>query len=112
MDNLTVTVEDDKDGEAEALGIAQSLEHGLGVLLLRLVSGLAWVIVDMNVDKVVIDNFHDIAVLADEVGKSEAPGAPVAAHLTDNELVFLGSFGYGSVNLCHGIDGLVVDFLQ
>ena len=111
MDDLPFVVEDDKDRESEALRIAQSFEHGLSVLLLCLAAALARIIVDVDIDKIVVDDFHDVAVLADEVGKAETPGAPVAADLANNEFIGFGCLSNSGINLCHGIDRLVVDFL-
>ena len=52
----------------------------------------------------------DVSVLCDEVGKPQAPDAPVASQLYDDVLLCLGGLGYGLVNLCDRVDFLVVNF--
>jgi len=41
----------------------------------------------VNVLKAVTDHLADSRVLLDEVSKSKAPRAPIATHLTDDEMV-------------------------
>lgn len=75
---------------------------------------LTWIVVDVKVDKIVVDDLHDITVLADEIGKAETPRAPVATNLTNNKLLAAIILNHSKrlVNLLHRIDFLIIYFLQ
>ena len=66
----------DKNGESEAGGVVQEF-HGFGV-------GVAFRVIDMDIDKVLVDGGADSLVGVGKFGKSQAPGAPVAPHLAQH----------------------------
>ena len=78
-------VEDDQHGIAEAAGVAQAAKS------LLVFVGLGGVDVDVN--KVFLHDIGNLLVLGDELGEAQAPRAPVAAHLADDEAAaFAGHF--------------------
>lgn len=85
MYNIPLFIENHKNGVAEAGRVAESFEHFFALFYLGLV-GLPWVVVDVQEHEVVFNQFVDSAVVRHEVGEFEAPGAPVAANLADDEL--------------------------
>ena len=103
VEHMALGVEDHESGIAEALGLAQTGEKRLAVTLGQ---------IDVDLDKVVGNDLRNLFVLSDEVGKAEAPLAPVAADLTDD--VTVGSAGRCKriVDLGHRIDTFVVDALD
>ena len=87
VQHLSIRAEQHKHREAEALWIAQTRHQGSSGLGLLLASRLARIVIHMYVDKVIVHHFSDVAVFADEVGKAQAPRAPVAAHLAHYKLL-------------------------
>ena len=69
-------------------------------------------VIGVDIDKVLFDDAVDGAVGCDEIGKTQAPGAPVAAHLADDKLAFLLSLQDSLVNLLQRINLLVIHFLE
>lgn len=105
MEHLAFGIENDEDRITETAAVVETLhEFGRGLL--------ARVVVDVYVLEVVGNDLGDVGILADEIGKTKAPDAPVATHLTDGVLTRLTCFGNGTFNLCQGVDGLVVDLLE
>lgn len=105
-------VEDHKHGEAEAGGVAEAFHHAGRLLRLDGIIVLARVVVDMDEDEVVGNHLAYQRVAGGEVGKEQAPWAPVAADLADNKLAFGFGLRYSVVNLCVGIDIFVVNLFQ
>lgn len=108
MDDAAVSIEHHEAREAETVGTAQTLDHLLGGGAER---GTATGIVDVDVFVV---PFHDIpygAVVLDELGKAEAPHAPVATQLADDMLSLRLGTHQGTVDLLHGVDTLIVEAL-
>ena len=66
----------------------------------------------MDILEVLADDLADGAVIRDEVGKAQAPGTPVATHLTDDELAFRLSFRYCLAYLLEGINCLIIYLFQ
>ena len=62
--------------------------------------------------KVVFHQFRDLRIFGDKIGEAEAPGAPVAAHLADDELVLCLGFRYGLIYLNDGVDVLIIHLFQ
>ena len=58
------------------------------------------------------DDLADGRVVRNEVGKAQAPGAPVAAHLTDDEFSVSLGLEDGLVDLFEGIDIFVIYLFQ
>ena len=85
VEHLAGGIEDHEDGEAKATWVIQTFQHGLSLGLSLLV---AWVVVDVNILKVLLNEGADGSILGNKVGKAQTPRAPVASHLTDNELPF------------------------
>jgi hypothetical protein len=55
----------------------------------------------MDILEVLADDLADSGIICDEVGKAQAPGAPVATHLTNDELA-----------LCLRLDDSLIDLFQ
>ena len=107
MQHLARGAEDYKYRITETTGIVQTFLQGGCGLVLR--SATTWnIYVDILV--VLVYCSLDVCVLCDEVGKPQAPDAPVASQLHDDVLLCLGGLGYGLVNLCDRVDFLVVNF--
>ena len=104
MDDLSLFVEDNQHGETKSPGVVQSFHQGLSHL-----PGLVGVVVGMDIDEILLDNGIDGTVIGDEVGKTQAPGAPVAAHLADDELALGPCLNQCLVNLLEGVNLLVID---
>jgi hypothetical protein len=66
----------------------------------------------MDILKVLGDNLTDGRVIRNEVGKPQAPGAPVSTYLTDDELPFSLSLDKSLVYLLDRVDVLVIDLFQ
>ena len=66
----------------------------------------------MDILKVFIDDFADGRVVCDEIGKAQAPDAPVAAHLTDDKLPTGLSLEDCLVDLFEGIDLFIIYLFQ
>ena len=66
----------------------------------------------MDIDKVLVNDFANRGIFGDEISELQAPGTPIATHLTDDELAFGLSFRYSLVYLLDGINILVIHFLQ
>ena len=111
MKDFSLTIEDDKDGETETGGIVEALKHGLRLSSLLGILRLAGIIVHMDIYEVLVDDLTDGGIFGDEVGKAKAPRTPVASHLTDHKLATTLGLSQSLINLCHGIDLLVIDLL-
>ena len=108
MDDAAVSIEHHEAREAETVGTAQAFDNLLGGGAER---GTATRIVDVDVFVV---PFYDIpygAVVLDELGKAEAPHAPVATQLADDMLSLRLGTHQGTVDLLHGVDTLIVEAL-
>ena len=66
----------------------------------------------MDVHEVLVDQLADLRIFRDEIGEAQAPRAPVAAHLADDELAFGLSLFQGLVDLDVLVDGFVIHFLE
>ena len=66
----------------------------------------------MDILKILIDKLADVSILAHEVSETQAPRAPVASDLTDDELTFTFGLSNGLVNLLNGIDILIIYLFQ
>ena len=66
----------------------------------------------MDILKILVDNLADGGVAGDEIGKAQAPWAPVATYLTNDELTFGLGFDKRLVYLFKGVDVLVIYLLQ
>ena len=100
MDGLSLTVEHDEGGVAEAAGITEEA-HGFLVFV-------ALGVVDMDIDEVLLDEGSYDAVLFCEVGETEAPRAPVAAHLAQHVPIGFFSQCGGFLDLLHGVEPFVI----
>ena len=85
------------------------LEHGFVACL---VAGAARVVVDVYIHEVAVDDLGNILVVSDEVGKAQAPWAPVATHLTNHKPALVAGLRQCFVDLCHWVDALVIYFLE
>ena len=74
VQTVTFGIKDNENGVTETSGILQTF-HGFDVFV-------AFGGIDVNVDKVVSDNLVHYRVLCCEISKAQAPGTPVATHLT------------------------------
>ena len=110
VDDIAALVEHNEYGKAEASRIAEAFHHLRRPCLAFGIGGTVGGVVYVDIDKVVADERADVVVLCDEVGKAQAPRAPVAAHLTDHELPFALGLFQRVVNLLILVDGLIVDF--
>ena len=110
VEHVAGLVEHHKHGEPKPLRTAKALHQGLR-LLCRLA---ARVVVDMDIGEVVGHQLGYLGVALHKIGEAQAPRAPVATHLADHQAAFaLGAHGsQGTVDLGHGIDGLVIHSLQ
>ena len=104
MDDPSILIKHYEHGESETATVVQTLHQCCCLLLLRLTSRTARVVVHMDILEVLADDLADGGVIRDEVGKAQAPGTPVAAHLTDDELAFRLGFRYCLVYLFDGIN--------
>ena len=100
MQHSAFLVEHNKGGVAETARVAEAF-HGFVVLV-----GFGGI--DVDVDEVVSHKLGDFLVLVDEFVELEAPRAPVAAHLANEQPVGASDLLQGFVNLLHGVDFLVV----
>lgn len=71
MDDFTVRIKNDKDRETKTLRVVETLHQGFCCLDLLFTARLAWIVVDVDVDEVIVDNFCYVAVLTDKFGKAE-----------------------------------------
>ena len=69
-------------------------------------------VVHVDIYETVVDEVGDGGVVADEVGKLQTPGTPVAAHLADNVFPFFLCLVQSLVNLHEGIDAVVINPFQ
>ena len=63
----------------------------------------------MNVFVTLVNGRLDVCILADEICKSQTPDAPIATQLHNDVFILYEGLGYGLVNLCDGVDFLVVN---
>ena len=112
MQNVSRLVEHHKHGETETSRVVEPFQHFLRLLKLYLTPRLARIVVHMDIYKVIVNQMADCAVVGDEISETQAPRAPVATHLADNELVLCLGFCHGLINLCDGVDVLIVHLLQ
>lgn len=85
---LAFLIEDYQDGEAEAGRMTKTLQQIRRLFRTDCSCLVAGIVVDMDIDIVAVDELADGAVTFNEVGKAQAPDAPVAPQLTDDMLVF------------------------
>ena len=112
MKHLAVGIEHDEDREAETSAIVQSLHQGSGLLGFLGRGRFARVVAHMDVLEVVGDELADSFIFGDEISKAQAPGTPVAAHLTDDELAVGLGLEDGLIDLLKGVDLFVIYLLQ
>lgn len=112
MQDLPLAVEHHKNGEAETGGIVQPGHHLIRQLSLLCTLFLPGIIIHMNIDKVIVNHLADGGIVGDEVCKAQAPGTPVAAYLTDDELAIGLGLEDGLVDLLKGIDIFVINLFQ
>ena len=112
MDNSSFFIKHYEHGESKTATVVQTLHQCCCLLLLCLTSRLSRVVVHMDIFKVLVDDLADGGVIRDEVGKAQAPMAPVSTDLTDDELAFRLGFRYCLVYLLNGINGLIIYFFQ
>ena len=109
---LALLVQHHKDGKSETTGIIQSCQHLLGSLHLLCPFLLTWIIVHMDIYKVLVNHLADSSIFGNKIRETQAPRAPVAANLTDNEFTFRLRFRYSLIYLLQRIDFLVVNLRQ
>ena len=112
MNDMAFLVEDNEYGESETATVVQALHQGCCLLLLRLTARLSGIVVHVDILEVLVDDLTNRGVVGDEVGKLQAPRAPVATDLTDDELVGRLGFRHSLVYLLQWVNSLVVDLLQ
>ena len=112
MQDPPVGIKDDEDGKTKAPAMVQALHQCCSLLRLLRACGLAGIVVHMDVLEILFDDSADCRVAGYEVGKPQAPGAPVPAHLTDDELALRPGSDKGMVYLYDRVYRLIVDSLQ
>ena len=112
MHDLSITIEHHEDGEAETLGMIEALQQCLRLTHLGLALRLAWVVVHVDINEVFCYETTDGGIIGDEIGKFQAPWAPVASHLADDELALALGLFHSLFDLLNGIDVLIIHFLQ
>ena len=112
MHHLALFIQHDEHGEAEATAVVQSLHQCSGLLFFLCSARSAGVVVHMDILEVLVDDTADGGVVRDEISKAQAPGTPVAAYLTDDELAVGLGLEDGLVNLLKGVDIFVIYLLQ
>lgn len=92
MDDPTFFIKYHKHGESETRRIIQAFQHSLCQLHLFLSLRFPRIVVQMDIDKSLVNDIAYCSVIRYEVSKPQAPGTPVTSHLTDDELSFRASF--------------------
>lgn len=112
VDDLAFFIKDDEDREAETSTIIQSLHQGFCLLDLYFTSGLLGVVVHMDILKVVLNDFADGAIVHDKSSKPQAPRAPIATNLADDELSLRLRLDERLIYLFQWVDVLIIYFFQ
>ena len=68
--------------------------------------------VHVDIDEVLFNDAVDGTVIRDKIGKTQAPRAPVAAHLANDELALGSCLLKRLVNLFQWVDFFVLDFFE
>ena len=111
MDDPAFFIEHHKHWESETCRIIKAFQHSLCQLHLFLSLRFPGIVVHVDINKAFVNDIAYCGVFRDEVCKPQAPGAPVATHLTDDELPFSLGFQYSMVYLLDGVNVLVIDLL-
>ena len=82
MDHLAVLVQHDEDGESETNGVVESLQQGFGQLCMGFIINLAWIVIHMDIDIVLVNDLAYCAVSTDKVSETQAPWG-THCHLPD-----------------------------
>ena len=83
MQHLAIGVKHNEYRETETCRIVKTL-HQTDISLCRFfASSLAWIVVDVQVDEVVVNHLVDSLVFLGKIGKSQTPWTPVAAYLAN-----------------------------
>ena len=86
MEYISILVQNHEDWETETLRIIQSL-HQLRSLLNRSIAFLlARIVIHVKIHEVIVHRLVHRRILLYEIGKAQAPWAPVATHLTNHKL--------------------------
>ena len=112
MDYLAGFIEHDEYGEAETDGVVQALQHGFCELCPCGILILAWIVVHMDIDIVLVDDLADGGIVGDKVGEPETPGTPVATDLANDVFTLGFRLGQGLIDLFDGVDVFVIHLFQ
>ena len=112
MQDLSLLVENHEYRKSEPSGIVQPFHQGLPLLHLLGSLRLTRIVIHMDILEVLVNHLTDGCVIRDEVGKLQAPGAPVTAYLTYHELPFGLRLRNSLINLLYRVDFLIIHLLQ
>ena len=112
MEHIAILIQNHEDREAETLRMIQSL-HQLRSLLNRSIAFLlARIVIHVKIHEVIVHRLVHRRILLYEIGKAQAPWAPVATHLTNHELALSLRLLQSLVYLSHRVDSLIIHSLQ
>ena len=112
MDDLSCIIEYDEHGESKAATVVEASHQGCCLCGFLCTLRLARVVVDVDILEVVADQLADSRVVGDEIGKAQAPGTPIATHLTHHELAVGLGLRECLVNLLQRVDVFVIYLFQ
>ncbi len=73
MEDSAFLVEDNEHGVSETPGIVQTLHQGSALCQFLFTLRLARIIIDMDIDKVLVNDFANRGIFGDEISELQAP---------------------------------------